>query len=69
MHDYAQEVRQRAIHLDTSDTISSHSSKPLEVSNGCLGFVRERMLCDWYQPVHCSVWLEQRVVDRLRGLT
>merc|ERR1712101_27740 len=39
------------------------------MSNCHLGVVRECMLCDWYQPVHSSVWSEHRVFDRLKGLT
>ena len=48
--EYVQEVQCIASHQDTSDAISGHSSKPQEVSNHCLGFVRERMFWDWYKP-------------------
>ena len=50
------------------DAISDHSSKPQEVSNHHLGFVRECMLRDWYQPVCGSVWSEHKVFERLRNL-
>ena len=58
----------RASHQNTSDTITGHSSKPLEVSNRLLGFVRERILHDWYQPEHGSVWAEQKVFDKINNL-
>ena len=69
VQDLSQEVKERANLLDTSDAISGRSSKSQEVSNRRLGFVGERMLCDWYQPVWGSVWPEHRVFDRLKGLT
>ena len=61
-------MKQRASLLDTSDTISGHSSNSQEVSNRHLGVVGERMLRDWDQLVRGSVWLEYRVFDRLKGL-
>ena len=69
VQDYVQEAWQRASHQDTSNAISGHSSKPLELSNCCLGLVGEHMLRDWYLPECGSVWLEQKVFDRLKGLT
>ena len=68
IRDYVQEARQRASHQDTLDVISGCSSKPQEVSNHHLGFVREHMLLDWYQLVRVLLWLEQRVFNRLKGL-
>ena len=68
VQEYVQEAQHRASHQDTLDCISGCSSKPQEVSNRHLGFVRERMLHDWYQPVGGSVWSELRVFDRLKGL-
>ena len=68
VQDYVQEAWQRASHQDTSNAISGHSSKPLEVSNRRLGFVGESMLHDWYQPERSSVWPEQKVFGRLRSL-
>ena len=54
--------------LATLDCISGHSSRPQEVSNYQLGLVRECMLHDWYQPEHGSVWVEQKVFNKLYGL-
>ena len=49
VQEFVQEAQCRASHQDTLDAISGCSSKPLEVSNHRLGFVRECMLCDGYQ--------------------
>ena len=46
VQDFAQEIKQRASLLDTSDAISGPSSRPQEVSNHHLGFVGECMLHD-----------------------
>ena len=46
LHEYAQEVRQRASLWDTLDAISGHRSKPFEVRNCHLGLVGECMLHD-----------------------
>ena len=68
VQEFVQEIEGRASYQDTSDAISSYSSKPQEVSNCLLGFVGERMLRDWYQPEGGSVWAEQKVFDRLNTL-
>ena len=41
VQEYVQEDQHRANHQDTLDAISGHSSKPQEVSNHRLGFVRK----------------------------
>ena len=66
--EYVQKAQQRASHQDTLDAISGCSSKHQEVINHQLGFVGERMLHDWYQPERGSVWMEQKVFDRLKIL-
>ena len=68
VQEFVQEAQHRASHQDFLDTISGHSSKPQEVSNHQLGFVREHMLWDWYQPDHGSVWAEQKVKGKLNDL-
>ena len=69
VQEHVQEAWLRASHQDTSDTISGHSSKPLEERNSHLEFVGECMLCDWYQRECGSVWAEQKFFDRLKSLT
>ena len=69
VQDFAQEIKQRASLLDTSDAITGRSSRPQEVSNRHLGFVGEHMLHDWYQPTCGSVWPEAKVFNRLKSHT
>ena len=61
-------MEHRASHQDTYDAITGHSSKPQEVSNHCLGLVRERMLRDWSQPERNTVWVESKVNAKLHNL-
>ena len=68
VQEYVWEAQRRASHQDTLYCISGCSSKPQEVSNHGLGFVGERMLRDWYQPERGSVWVEQKVFDKLNDL-
>ena len=68
IQEYVLEAQRRASHQATLDSISGHGSKPQEVSKHHLGFVRECMLCDWYQPEHGSVLAEQKVFDKLNDL-
>ena len=65
---YVWEAQHRASHQDTLDCISVPSSRPQEVSNHRLGLLRECMLRDWYQPECGSVWVEQKVFNKLDHL-
>ena len=68
IQEFVQEAQCIASLQDTSVAISGHSFKPEEVCNHQLGLVGERMLWDWYQPEHGSVWAEQKVMGKLNGL-
>ena len=65
VQDYVQEDQHRASHQDTLDAISGHSSKPWEVSHHRLGFVRELMRRDGYQPVQVFLCGRSKVFDKL----
>ena len=65
VQEYVQKDQYRASHQDTLDTISGRSSKPLEVSNQGLGFVRECKLRDRYQTSAFLCVDTAKVCDRL----
>ena len=62
------EAKHMASYQATLDCISGHGSKPKGVSKCKLGYVRECMLRDWYQPELNIVWAECKVFGRLYGL-
>ena len=68
VQEFVQDKECRASYQNTSDTITGHSSKPLEVSNRHLGLVGEHMLWDWFQPERNTVWAEAKVNAKLHNL-
>ena len=68
VQEYVLEAQCRASHQATLDCISGHGSKPQEVSKHKLGYVRECMLQDWYQPECNTVWAESKIFGKLLNL-